>query len=608
MADTLTIDFETYYDKEYSLRKLTPAEYIQDERYQTIGVAVKRNDEPTEWCTDDELGIKEFLNQYDWENSIVIAHNAYFDGAILEWRYGIKPMQYFCTMLAARAVARPFTERGSVSLAKVSDYYQIGAKGSEVMNAIALRREDMIHAGNFLNEYAAYCKKDVNLTYALYQLMEPDLPKDEQDLIHLTIRKFTRPQLKIDKDICVHRLAEHKLEKEALLAKCGITDPSVLRSANKFADILLAVGVSPPKKISPRTGKETYAFAKTDHGMKQLLEHDDPLVRALAEARVGHSTSIEQSRIERFITLADLPESWLPVSLLYYGAHTGRMSGTHKINLQNLTRGSALRKAVIAPPGYKVMAGDLSQIEARITACLAGQQDLINAFANDEDVYSLFASKLYGYAVNKNDHPDERFVGKTCILGLGYSMGWAKFFDTMKINPNVNMTEREAKRTVNVYRTTYSKIKALWKKMDMAIEYMATGRSLTIGPVRTDRNCIILPNGMKINYPGLERTLDDNWVYQSPNGPKKLYGGALTENIVQALARIVLGYAELRLSRRGVFAASQVHDELIYVVKDEHTAPIEKALHTALTAPVSWMRDLPVACEIASGESYYDAK
>lgn len=606
MTDIITIDFETYYDKDYSLRKLTIVEYLNDPRYQTIGVAVKVNDQPCKSCFGDEAAIKLFLHKFDWDNAIVVAHNAYFDMAILEWKFHIKPKQYFCTMLAARALVRPFTHRGSVSLAVVSEFFNVGVKGKEVLNAVGKRLEDFTIVE--LNDYDKYCVQDVNLTYIIWQLLSPDLPQDEQDLIHLTVRKFVRPQLLVDKKVCEIRLAEHLLEKDGLLARVGLADASELRSASKFAELLRACGVEAPTKISPRTGKETFAFAKTDPGMLALLDHHDPTVRMLTEARMGHASSIEETRIKRFITLADFPGAHLPVSLLYYGAHTGRYSGTHKINLQNLPRGSILRKAVVAPEGYQVVAGDLSQIEARVIACLAGETALINAFANDEDVYSKFASILYGYSVNKTDHPDERFVGKTCILGLGYSMGWAKFLDSMKINPNVNMTEFEARRTVKVYRTTYKQIPRLWMKMDSAISAMSTGNPMNIGPVKFVRGKAILPNGMSINYPGLAKDMHGDWFYNSPNGPKKLYGGALAENIVQALARIVLGYAELRLARRGLFAASQVHDELIYVVKTEHVGPISAALELALNATVPWMPNLPVASEIESGQTYYDAK
>lgn len=604
--NTITIDFETYYDADYSLRKLTIVEYLNDPRFEIIGVAVKVNNTTTEHKFSSFERIASFLSKFDFKNSLVIAHNAHFDIAILEWKFGIKPKKYMCTMLLSRPLLRPFTHRGSVALHTIADFLKIGNKGHEVVQAKGLHLADF--SPGQLEAYIQYCIKDVNLCYVIYTLLAPEIPESEHELIHLTLRKFTRPQLKIDKIICETRLAAHTKEKEELLTRAGVADPAILRSNNKFADLLLHLNVYPPTKISPRTGKETYAFAKTDKELLKLLHHYDPMVVAVVEARLGHKTSIEQTRIERFLKLTEFPGSWLPVSLLYYGAHTGRFSGTHKINLQNLTRKSPLRKAVCAPKGYKVLAGDLAQIEARIVACLANQTDLIKAFSNGEDVYSKFASILYGFPVNGNDYPDERFVGKTCILGLGYSMGYKRYMDTVDANPNINMTELEARRTVSVYRNTYRRIPQLWRQMDQAIIAMYNGTYFSVGPVHTERKAIVLPNGMKVHYPGLRKDVNDEWVYDSPTGVKKLYGGALTENIVQALARIILSDAELRLAKRGVFAASQVHDELIYVVKEDKVDIISKALYLALCAPVPWLKGLPIEAEIAFGDSYYDAK
>lgn len=601
----ITLDFETYYDADYSLSKLTYAEYINDSRFEVIGVGIKVNDSPTKAFFHDDESIRMALAACQLDKSLVICHNAHFDGAILETHYGIKPKQYFCTMMAARALYRPFTNRGSVALSRLAEHLGIGTKGAEVILAKGMHRQSFTSLE--LRQYADYCKNDVDLTYKLYELMKDKLPQDEHDLIDLTIKKYTRPQLVLDKAVLEERLAIHLLEKDALLERSGITDPGQLRSNDKFAELLKSLGVVPPTKVSLRTGKTAYAFAKTDKGLKDLLQHHNPQVVALVEARLGHKTSIEQSRIQRFLYLANLPKALLPVALLYYGAHTGRYSGTQKINLQNLTRGSALRKAVQAILGYKVVAGDLSQIEARIVAVLAGQWDLVQAFANGEDVYCLFASKLYGRTIVKNVDDAERFVGKTCILGLGYGMGAEKFYNTVEINPMVNITEVEAERTVNLYRTTYPKIKQLWRLMDQALHHMAAGTRIDIGPVYTEFEAIVLPNGMRINYPGLTKTMD-GWVYKSPRGDKKIYGGALTENVVQALARIVLGYAELRLARRGLFAALQVHDELVYAVKDENVKPVSRAIELALNAIVPWMPNLPIASEVKSGQCYADAK
>ena len=202
----------------------------------------------------------------------------------------------------------------------------------------------------------------------------------------------------------------------------------------------------------------------------------------------------------------------------------------------------------------------------------------------------------------------ERFVGKTCILGLGFSMSGNKLYSTLELNPLVDMNINECNATVDIYRTTYPAIPRLWKTMQRAISCMISGTRMDIGPVYTEREAIVLPNGMKLRYPGLMCDVNGDYFYNSPNGQTKIYGGKLTENVVQALARIVLSIAELRLAKRGLYSVMQVHDELIYVVRAEHVHKYIKAVELALNAKVSWMPNLPVASEVAYGLTYYDAK
>jgi DNA polymerase bacteriophage-type len=147
----------------------------------------------------------------------------------------------------------------------------------------------------------------------------------------------------------------------------------------------------------------------------------------------------------------------LPIPLKYYGAHTGRWAGSDKVNFQNLPsrdkKKKTLKNAVIAPEGYMVINCDSSQIEARVLAWLAGQDDVVKAFAEGRDVYSEFATKIYKKPISKAN-PIERFVGKTCILGLGYGTGALKLQHTLKTQPpGAVVTEDEAKEFVSIYRT-----------------------------------------------------------------------------------------------------------------------------------------------------------
>jgi len=614
MAKFVTIDFETYYDaKSFSLKDITTAQYINDPRFEIIGLAVSVNGGEPRWHSADSLlDVSAFLSAYDLEEkgTICVAHNAMFDGAILEWKLGIKPWRYFCTMMGARPFVTPYT--GQMNLDSVSRRLNCGDKGTEVHNVSGMRRRDFDKEQ--LLRYAAYCIQDVAITSRVFQKLYPQFPKDEVRLIDLTVKKFTRPKLRVDKTIVDQALREVKADKAETLAKTGLDDPSPLMSNPKFADLLRKYGIEPPTKLSPTTGEQTFAFAKSDPQFTRLLRHDNPNVRNLVNARLKFKSTIEETRLERFSAVANATaESWLACPLLYYGAHPGRFSGLDKLNLQNLGRKSPLRRAIIAPPGYKVVAGDLSQIEARITACLAGQDDLVELFryydaipAGDRDVYCEFGDKVYARTITKK-HETERFVAKTGVLSLGYQSGAQKFYDSMLAFGVEDFTYPDAQAVVQTYRSSFTKIVDLWGKMEHIKQCMLSGQGFSLGPIDVLLGQILLPNGMFLTYPELTNA-NGRYKYKFGKEWRDIYGGKLTENVVQALARIVMTTAELRLARAGVTAALSVHDELVYVIREDQVTTFVKALRMALTAPVPWMPNLPVNCEIGVGDNYGEAK
>jgi DNA polymerase len=611
----ITVDFETYYDKDYSLTNLTTQEYINHPYFQIIGVAVAVNGGEPEWHTGKSithLDVAAFLSSYDLQEpgTITVAHNAMFDGAILEWKLGIKPWKYFCTMMGSRPWVVPYT--GRMSLKEVSKYLKLGVKGTEVINALGKRLEDF--SPEQLKSYAEYCRQDVRLTYKLFTRLYPMFPISEIRLIDLTIKKFTRPKLCLDPVVIKEALSEEREYKADLLAKANLKSPDPLMSNNQFADLLQELGVNPPRKISPTTKQETWAFSKGDWNFVRLLRHDNPKVRALVEARFAHKSTINETRLDRFLSLTkDNKEHILAAPLLYYGAHPGRFSGFDKLNLQNMGRKAPLRRAIVAPPGHKIIAGDLSQIEARITACLAGQKDLVDAFRyydsldkTDRDVYCQFGDSVYGRQITKADEK-ERFVAKTGVLSLGYQSGATKFYESMRSFGVEDFSPADAEIVVHTYRNLYTQIVEQWNTMESLIGCMAAGQGRRYGPIEVLLGQILLPNRMYLTYPDLVST-GRNWKYKFGGNWRDLYGGKLTENIVQALARIVMTTAELRLAKAGVRAALSVHDELIFVIPDEKVDVFVQALRKALTAPVEWMPELPVNCEIGVGDSYATAK
>ena len=406
--DLITIDFETFYSKDFSLSKMTTEEYIRSPEFETIGVSVKVGSEDAEWFSGTKEQTKKFLQKFDWDNAIAIAHNAMFDMAILNWHFDIRPKKIADTLSMARPIHG--TEVGG-SLSALVTHYGLGQKGTEVIDALGKRRIDFTEEE--LAKYGEYCINDVELTYKLFCILVGHIRPSELNLIDLTIRMFTEPMLQLDKTLLASHLKEVVEKKDSLLAK-ALIDTDDLRSNPKLAEVLKNLGVEPPMKISPTTGKETFAFAKTDEEFKALLEHDNIIVQAIVAARLGVKSTLEETRTQRFIDIAD--RGTLPIPLRYYAAHTGRWGGDGKLNLQNLPRGSDLKKSILAPEGYVVIDCDSSQIEARILAWFAGQEDLVTAFERGEDVYKQMASAIY----NKPEASitkEERFVGKTTILG-----------------------------------------------------------------------------------------------------------------------------------------------------------------------------------------------
>jgi len=369
-------------------------------------------------------------------------------------------------------------------------------------------------------------------------------------------------------------------------------------------------------KTSLTTGKETYALAKNDEGFLALQEHEDLLIQQLCAVRLGTKSIIEESRVERFIGIGARNKGMLPIPLKYYGAHTGRWSGLDSVNLQNLPsrdkKKKALKNSISAPDDYVVINCDSSQIEARVLAWLAGQGDVVKQFANGEDVYSIFATKIYSRPISKAT-PVERFVGKTCILGLGYGTGAKKLQHTLKTQPpGADLSEEECKRIVDLYRHKNNKIPKLWEQSDLALKHLMAWPEDTpeyfLGQheaVWVSPHSIQLPNDLYIKYPNLHVSDDNKVVYDSRKGVQPIWGGAVVENVVQALARIIVGQQMLRL-REKYRPVLTVHDAAVVVVPDHELEDALAFITQVMSTPPKWAEGLPVACEAKYGRSYGD--
>jgi DNA polymerase len=519
-----------------------------------------------------------------------------------------------------------FGGRGN-SLSALAKRYGLEEKGTYVANMMDRRRVSLSPAEFRL--YAEYCRHDTELCYQLFQLMSTgwyDLescdnrgffPIKELELIDKLLRMYTEPALKLNAIKLQQHYSEVKARKQALLDACT-ADKDTLMSNPKFADLLQSFGVAPPMKVSPTTKKVTFAFAKTDPGMKELLEHPDDRVQAVVAARMGVKSTLEETRTERFIAIAERNE-FFPVPLRYSAARTHRLGGTDKINLQNLAsrgkQGGKLKSCIEAPDDNVLIDCDSSNIEARILAWLAGQEDLVTDFANNVDVYCKMSTRIYNRDITKADKL-ERFVGKTVVLGCGYQTGKVKLQATLKAaDPPMDLDLYECDRIVKTYRNTYYMIPRLWAQAELAIQAMHEDKVMWLGKegvVRVEgRKGIKLPSGLYLQYPQLHKYVDDNgrdrWRYKDEKGLIDIYGGKLVENVVQALARIVVTSQLLKISKR-YRCVLTVHDSIVVLAKAVESIQAREFVEACMRWVPSWAAGCPINCESGIGPNYGECK
>ena len=609
--DLITLDFETFYDKDFSLSKLTTEEYIRDPRFQIIGVGVKVNDSETEWASGTHEEIAGFLSDpfFDWASSMVLAHNTLFDGAILSWLFDIKPKVWADTLSIGRAI---HGVEVSGSLKALAERYEIGEKGTEVLDAKGKRREDFTEAE--LSRYGDYCINDVELTHKLFSRMLKGFPKQELKIIDATLRMFTEPVLELDLGLLEAHLENVKDRKDELMLEAGVSKEDLM-SNDKFAELLRQNGVEPPTKISPATGKETYAFAKTDDGFKALEESSSYEVQVLVAARLGNKSTLEETRTQRFIDIAK--RGALPIPLRYYAAHTGRWGGSDKINLQNLPSrgpdGKYLKRSILAPNGSVLIDCDSSQIEARVLAWLAGQEDLVEDFANKEDVYVKMASRIYNLPEDQISK-DQRFVGKTTILGAGYGMGALKFQAQLKTF-GVDIDLEEARRIIDIYRKSNGNISRLWRDSQFMIKNLANKVSTRVGRhdvIRSlaKQSAVSLPSGLLMRYEDLRGENSERgyqYTYKTRKGRTKIYGGKFVENACQAVSRCIIGEQMLRISAKYKVVLT-VHDSLVVCVKEDEAQDARTYIEECMRTVPTWAEGLPLDCESGVGKAYGDCE
>lgn len=657
--DLFTLDFESPYCTKtgYTLTKMSTEDYVSDPRFDIFMCSVKRNGVLAYLLDGPRAEIVESLRSLDMHRHAVSAQNMIFDGLILERRCGIIPKLYIDTLSMARPILGSYSKR--LSLGALAKFFGLGEKGDEVVRADGkMTRADFTPYE--WAEYGKYCVNDTELAYRIYQRMRrharPFAPEgvapngewwmdaknadklipfsdEEMRTIDATMRMYTQPKLVLNKARLEANQVKTREKKAKILAEAevqGVT-AAVLRSTDKFAALLESKGVEVPLKPSPadlKNGKSpprmVPAFGKTDEGFKALIEEyeDDLEISTLLSARLSEKSTMEEKRTDRLIHIAErYPRFRIPIG--YCKAHTTRDGGEEGINAQNFPGASKseMRFAIEAPPGHVIVDADQAQIEARLVAVCSGQTDLVQQFAEGKDVYSLFASKLFKRPVDRKKKiivdgktivPDEKEgkVGKEGILGLGFEMGAEKFRLTLAGKAGIKEPIEVVKEYVDTYRTTYAEIPKLWAACKGALgQAVMHGRWTDVSCVQIGPEGIRFPNGMMIHYPNLDSEDGRVFTYQRAKDkyPKKLFGGAVTENFIQKLARdIVFSQANKITRETGYRHVLRAHDAIAHVVPEDKAEEFGKVVLEIMSEPPIWLPDVPLLAELKIGKSYGD--
>lgn len=615
MVNRLVLDFESYFDSKegYTLKKMSMVEYVRSPLFKAFGVGYmwltdEGHAEPG-WITGADL--PRFFGSINWAETEVIAHNTKFDGFILRQVYGVQPSRWIDTKGMSRAVLGKRIKNHS--LATIAEHFGLEAKG--VMKTDGLK--DLTPDQE--KELAEYCLHDVELCGLIFLRLVDEFPAGQMEMLHRTVQMFVDPKIELNVEL-LKKTAEDERERRRKIFSSLQIDKAVFSSNVKFPKLLESEGFEVPMKPSPRqlnedgTPKMIPAIALGDPDFLDILENENERLRTLCEARVAAKSTLLETRSEKLAKIGATGK-W-PFDVEFSGANqTHRASGGKGAggNPQNFTRGSSLRKAVEAPAGFRLIVGDFSNIELRLVAYLSKDPGLIDAIENDVDLYCDFASTFYERTITKKDELERRF-GKCAILGLGYGMGAKKFKRTVRLQTGQTISEAEADRAVDLYRSRYTRVPQLWYVLNSSIPFLKDeNKHIVLGvPVTFQKEKIVLPDGLEMRYPNLRQVPGEQgmeWIYdiwdKGQLQKRKLYGGKVLENISQGLAGVLCKEAAQKFGNK---VTGLVHDEIHLVERVPFALLTKKKLERVMTMTPSWLPRIKLKAEVGMGKNWLDAK
>jgi len=606
----LDLDYETYYDDDYSLSKMIRTLYLTDPRFKVHGASVAFGGAEPFWVTGTDM--QAFFDDIGPYLTSMCCHNGLFDHGITAMNYMDRRIALRDTMSMAQVALLRKNPGQRMSLAKLAQHYFPDNPEFWKFEGILENFKGVVSLNPKQEKVmAGYANQD---TLVMQKIREKLLLEDVPwsfvlEDINLTLGMGVYPQLEMDtrKAAAIAKFeedAKNKAVEELQLNR------SQLRSGEQFAELLRAQGVEPPTKMNKKGDKRIYAFAANDLDFMALSEHENPTVRALHQLRVGEKSAQTMTRSAMF---ASLPEA-LPIPLKVSAAHTGRHGG-EEYNMQNLGRGSPLRECVRAPKGYKIVVGDLAGIELRVNAWWCDERTLLDAWEIDKnyDVYSVLATLIFGHPVKKGEQDDERFIGKTSELASQYGAGADRIQLALR-QKGVECDTLMANKIKKTYRSTRKAIVARWKWLgDVAIPAMAGHTApVTKNGVTFELGRAVLPSGRSVYYPDLQVDSEGDWRYTAVKKfatyRKKIYGGALLENIIQAISYDIFMFQQRLAAQYVKPLAMAVHDEGVFVLAESIVQKALGILEAIYQCAPEWFRGVPIFGEFGVGDTYADCK
>jgi hypothetical protein len=593
MPTVVTADAETYYDGDFSLRKMPTEAYILDPRFFIHCWSIKIDDDPAECFTHAEA-VRIFAG-IEWDKAIFVAHNAGFDAAILAWKYGHVSKMYADTIGIANTFIRPFT--GRVDLDTCAKHEGLPLKSGALAKMKGCRDITPMWA-----EAAQYANTDNENCYHIFKKYWPRLTREEKIRLSWTTENYIRGRLRLDRKLLEVTLKEKLDERDQLMRAAGLTDPKFLTSPSKFVAHLEWLGIEVHMKDGKKGEASIPSIAKDDPFVRELLAHGDAQVVAAMKARLAFSSNLDITRCRRLIAMSKATGGKMLMPMRHHAAHTGRPGGTDGVNITNFKRAnpkknirSPLREAVKVPPGKALVDVDASQIEARICCTLAQCKPLMEAFADPtRDPYCECATMLLDRVVTKDDEI-ERQIGKKNVLSSQYGVGGAKMRNSLQAE-GVDVTLHTAEVYVYKYRSAYPEILGNGQEfVDLFKWCLGSQRSVS------HKNCIlhpdrlILPDRSTLFYPQL-RVAHRELVYYSSRYKswQKLYAGSMNENLCQAMANIIVGRVHAVFHRDVV---STVYDSVARLVDVERAQEVGEETVREMRRTPWWMPDLVLDAE-----------